>query len=436
MEKKGTTSVSRDYLESLEKKVQDLKTLVEVSSIISSTLDLSELITLVMEKAKNIMDAEACSLLLYNRATDKLEFAVALCQQGPASDTLKNSVTLDIGQGIAGWVAENREPIIVEDAVRDSRFYLEADRLTGFVTKSMIAAPLIGRSGLIGVAEIMNPKGKPHFDDYDMEIFQSLCRQVSVAMENAFFHKSALERERLRRELEIAAALQRSFLPDSPVLRKGSLTVSALNVSAEQVGGDLYDFIELDHEKTGILIGDVSGKGVFAALYMARIMSEFRHIAHLAAGPAEALQLLSDRLASSPRGMFFTCIYIVANPQTGEVQIAVAGHPPAVRTTAAGAEVMDLPAGPPAGITQSTYPSSRISLQSGERLILLTDGVFDAKDIAGVRLGFDRVVDFIRDNAPEDKLMQMLSDYAEKYSEGAPRADDMTLVEIRMGESV
>lgn len=100
MIKEPTVTVSKDYLKNIEKKVQDFKTLIEVSTIISSTLDFNDLITLVMEKAKKVMDAEACSILLYNKDTNKLEFEVALCKKESTSETLKEKVTLDMGQGI------------------------------------------------------------------------------------------------------------------------------------------------------------------------------------------------------------------------------------------------------------------------------------------------------------------------------------------------
>ncbi len=158
MAKKPEVNVSKDYLKNLEKKVEDLKTLMEVSAIISSTLDFNELMTLVMEKAKDVMDAEACSILLYNKDIDKLEFEVAICEEESTSDILKKKITLDMGQGIAGWVAANKKPLVIKDVKKDKRFYQGADKLTGFVTKSLIAVPLVGRRGLIGVAEVLNPR--------------------------------------------------------------------------------------------------------------------------------------------------------------------------------------------------------------------------------------------------------------------------------------
>src|SRR4030065_1441120 len=103
MAKKSTVSVSEAHLKKLEKKVEDLKILIEVSAIISSTLDLEDLMPLVMDKAKNIMDAEACSILFYNKETNKLEFEVALCKTKTTSEILKKKIIVEMGQGIAGW---------------------------------------------------------------------------------------------------------------------------------------------------------------------------------------------------------------------------------------------------------------------------------------------------------------------------------------------
>ncbi len=426
-------TVDKDYLDVIQKKVEDLKVLIEVSAIISSTLDFNALMSLVMKKAKAVMDAEACSILLYNRDTNRLEFDLALCGEEAVSDILKRKVTLEMGQGIAGWVAENKTPLLIKDAKTDSRFYPEADRLTGFTTKSLIAVPLSGRRGLIGVAEIINPRNKDSFSDYDVEIFQTLCRQVAIAIENARFHKESVERERLRQEIEIAATLQRSFLPESPVFKKGNLTVSAVNITATKVGGDIYDFIEPVENRVGIFVGDVCGKGISAALYMAKIISDFRYIAHMKGSPEEVMGRLNSILSSSPRGMFLTAVYIISDANTGEIEISAAGHPPPLYLTKGEVRVMDVPSGPPLGVMSYKYPASAITLQGGDRLILLTDGVFEARNTEGQRIGFDRIVEFIKKNRGEAQLVKMVIDYVDDFSRGTERADDLTMVEMRWG---
>ena len=414
-------------LRALERKVESFKTLVEISTIISSTLDLEELMSLVMEKAKGVMGAEACSILFYNRDMQKLEFEVAVCEEGDASNILKKKVLLDIGQGIAGWVAEHLEPLVIEDVKKDPRFFQGADKMTGFETKGLIAVPLIGRRGLIGVAEMVNP-GR---FDFDMEIFRLLCRQFAIAIENSFAHKESLERERLRQELDIAAALQRSFLPESPTFSLGDLSVSAVNISAAKVGGDIYDFVTPAEGKLGVLIGDVSGKGVSAALYMAKASSDFRYISSRAESPGAVLDGLNAALSRYPRGMFLTALYLIADSAKGEALIACAGHPPCIRITAEEVRVLSVASGPPLGIVPASYETTSITLGRGERLILLTDGVFDAKDRSGGRLGFEQVVEFIRRHRDEEDIVRMIVDRVSDFSEGTEWADDLTVVEVR-----
>ncbi len=428
---KATIKVSQEYLKDLERKVSDLKTLIDVSVLLSSMLDFNTLMTVVMEKAKEVMDAEGCSILLYNRETGKLEFEVVLSSEETTSEVLKKKITLDMGQGIAGWVAKEGKPLLVKDAMTDRRFFKDADLKTGFITKSLIAVPLMGRRGLIGVAEILNPRTKACFTEYDTELFQTLSRQVAIAIENALFHDESIKRERLKQELEIASQVQKSFLPKSPFLRKGDLSVSAVNISAEKVGGDLYDFIEFSDDSAGILIGDVSGKGISAALYMAKVMSDFHAAAHDRKSPASVFNSLNSLLQDTPMGMFLTACYMIVDVSSGKVSISSAGHPPPILMTSEGVTIMDVPSGPPLGILSQEYPLSEVQLKDGDRMIILTDGVYDAKNRKGDRIGFDSIVDHIMRCRQDDQIIERIIEFIEEFSRGSERADDLTMVEIR-----
>lgn len=425
-------SVSRDYIKGLEKKVSDLNTLIDVSAIISSTLDFNTLITLIMEKAKAVMNAEACSLLLYNRVTGKLEFEVALGENADTAEMLKKTITLDMGQGIAGWVAENRSPVLVEDVSKDSRFFKEADIKTGFITKSLLAVPLVGRGGLIGVAEVINPVGRAPFTEYDVEIFQTFCTQVSVAIENARFHKDALEKERLHQELELAAVVQKSFLPPEPSLIHEPFELSAVNIPAQKIGGDLYDFIELKDGHIGVLIGDVSGKGISAALYMAKVISDFRYIARIDISPDRVLNNLNAMLSRTSLSMFLTAIYMVINTVKEMAEFSIAGHPPIISIKKGVVDIINDPSGPPLGILpEFVYKKDDLSFDAGDRLFFVTDGVFDVTDCNGERLGFGRLSEFIKGHASSEDLMKELLSFVEGYSVETSKTDDITMVEIR-----
>ncbi|MBV6341489.1 MAG: GAF domain-containing SpoIIE family protein phosphatase [Candidatus Magnetobacterium sp. LHC-1] len=427
--------VNETYLRTLERRVDDLQTLIEVSTIISSTLDFNKLISLVMDKAKNVMNAEACSILLYNKQTNKLEFAYAISKETATANVLSTPFTLDMGQGVAGWVAQTLQTVIIEDVTTDERFFEETDRFSGFTTKSLIAVALVGRGGLIGVAEILNPRDKHCFCQYDEELFSSLCRQITIAIENAMFYHESLEMEKVRQELEIASVLQKSFLPDTSVFRRGAVEVRAVNIPAEQVGGDIYDFIEPVGGKVGIFVGDVSGKGVSAAMYMAKIISDFRYNARLEDSPDVVLGNLNAALLKGPLGMFVTAVYLIIDVSTGAVNISNGGHPPFLLARDNKITVIDPPGGPPLGIIAAKYPLTSMTLNRGDRLLLITDGVFDTKNRLGQRLGFDALVAALNrtDNAPYAQgLIDYVVDYVNKFAEGTrTRVDDLTLVELR-----
>lgn len=428
MQPEPMTTISERELANLRKRLAALENMSELSSLLSSAIELDQLMPLVIDRAKQDMDAEACSILFYNRETNKLEFEVAICAEDDTCSVLKKMISLDMGQGIAGWVAEQEKTLVITDARSDSRFFQGADAATGFVTRNMIAVPLIGRSGLIGVAEIINFNRQ----DYDIELIEQLCRQFAISIENAIYHRDAIKRERLKQELEIAATVQQSFLPSTPSCSRNAVTVSAFSRPAAQVGGDLYDFIEPVDGMLGLLIGDVSGKGISAALFMAKVISDFRFLARGERSPGAVLSRLNASLTNAPRGMFVTVMYAVVNTGTGRVTLACAGHPPAIHVAEAAARELAVPSGPPLGIMDFTYPDTPLSLHPGERLLFVTDGVFEAKNPQGERWGYETMLAVINQNSRQPDLMKIIVDYVDVFAASAPQADDTTLVEMHV----
>ncbi len=206
--------------------------------------------------------------------------------------------------------------------------------------------------------------------------------------------------------------------------------MSAISLSAAQVGGDLYDFIELSPTRVGMFIGDVSGKGISAALYMAKVISDFKHIAHRVLDPQTAFSGLNSVLFEAPRGMFLTGIYAIVDVSTGNISLSVAGHPPFLWVTGGEAKVMNVASGPPLGILPNEYPCVQLLLNRGDRMLFVTDGVFEAKNKEQTRIGFAKLVGFIKDHMDESNLLQKVVDYVNDFSRDLPRADDLTIVEL------
>ena len=199
----------------LEEKIQRFRSLIETSAILSSSLDLDEVLRLVLERAQKVVNGEASAILLYNSETNKLEFEVALGEKGGLIQSLRPKMTLELGQGIAGTVAKTRQVEWVPDAANDPRVARSVDATTGFVTKNILCGPMTSRDRLVGVAEVMNLAHPERCGPDDMEVFGAFCQQVGVAIENARLHHVLLEREREKQQLEFAAVVQQSFLPSS-----------------------------------------------------------------------------------------------------------------------------------------------------------------------------------------------------------------------------
>jgi sigma-B regulation protein RsbU (phosphoserine phosphatase) len=217
-----------------------------------------------------------------------------------------------------------------------------------------------------------------------------------------------------------------------PSLSRGNMTISALSRPASQIGGDLYDFAEPADGLLGLLVGDVSGKGISAALFMAKVISEFRFHARGVTSPGTVLSALNASLAGAPRGMFVTALYVIADTKSGMLQIACAGHPPAVFMNESGCRTIDVPSGPPIGIMDFAYPSTPLPFAAGNRLLVVTDGVFDAKNPVGERWGFDAMLTVINKHATSPNLMKVILDHVDAFADSAPQADDTTIAEIRI----
>ena len=222
-------------LQELQARVEDLSSLIHVTNIISSTLDQVELLGLVMEKAQEVMRAEASSVFLINEERDVLECEVAL---GSHSDKITKIIRLEKGQGVAGWVWENGTSLIVPDVSKDDRFYSAADQKSGFQTKSILAVPLQNKEKIIGVAEVINRTDGNEFTHYDLDLFKTFCQQVAMSIENARVHQIELEQERLRQQLESAKEIQPSFMPQKlPQGENGIFDIAARNLPASTSGG-------------------------------------------------------------------------------------------------------------------------------------------------------------------------------------------------------
>jgi sigma-B regulation protein RsbU (phosphoserine phosphatase) len=214
--------------------------------------------------------------------------------------------------------------------------------------------------------------------------------------------------------------------------------LEAKSLPALTVGGDFYDFLSLNPDRLAVMIGDVSGKGVPAALFMAKLIGDFRVAGQRLGSPEAILEELNlDLSVRARRGMFVSTQYLVLNAATGETRVANGGHVPFLwyHGQAGEVEVVDLEGGPPLGILPSaTYPQTTLSLERGDSLLLLTDGVLECTNGSGEAFGFPRLVETVEAAGRRERLLvQPILQAVEAFTAEGRRHDDLTLVQVAWG---
>lgn len=408
----------------------NLSCLIESSKVINSSLNLPKILNKVTLISKNILSAEAGSLMLFDKNRKYLLFSVALGKKG---HKLKKEIALKIGQGIAGHVAKTGKPVIANNVNKDTRFFNLADKLSGFKTRSVMCVPLKVKNKTIGVLEAINSHRKRGFSLNDLDLFSAFACQIAVAIDNARMHEEDLQNQKLNQELSIARQIQQNLLPKIP--ENIDIKISAKNIPAEQVGGDLYDFIDFGHNKYGIMISDVSGKGIPAALYMVRVMEEFRSAIKIENNFSTALNIVNNALCDKAiMGMFVTLFYIVIDKTIMKAWYTSAGHPPAMYFSADNNrfELLDKAQNPPLGIMPGTkYRHAEMQLAKNSSILLYTDGVVEARNKKGEDFSEERAKQAFLKGINND-IIKEITTTLESYTESNELEDDCTLVSIKL----
>ncbi len=417
-------------LEKLQQKLSDFKKLFAVSEIINSTLDIDELLDRAMKVAGKIMEVEASALMLIDKSAKELVFKIA---HGKSGDKVKE-IRLELGKGIAGWVAKEKKPVLINDVENDPRHFKRADEYSGFKTRAVLCVPLKVKDTTIGVLQVLNPKHKKGFDSEDQKLLENFSSMAAIAIENARMHASLLEKQRVEDELKIGHQIQQNFL-SSKFPEYDGLLFDAKNIPALELGGDFYDFLDFGAGRVGIVVGDVSGKGVPAALFMVKAMSEIRFHASLLANlakPGKLMEKINNILVEkSILGMFITLLIGMVDLRQKTLTSVNAGHYPFLIRDGRGniSEAVCKQALPVGVVPDVKFGETVLELKGGETIIGYTDGIIEARNISREEFGKKRFFDIIKDrNINPEKAIECILDKVVDFSKGAPQHDDLTLV--------
>ena len=346
----------------------DLELLAAISHDFAASPAMSATLANAVHQIMVYMNTEAASIFLLDVSDENL---TCLACAGPVNI---KGLTIAKTQGIIGRTLASNGVQMVRDVSLDNDFSTTVDDSTGFTTRSILCAPLMVKGRMLGALEVINKgKGDGLFNESDMRLLQGLAGMVSLAVHNAQMTEALVEQERMRRELDLAREIQRDLLPGEPPV---DFPVQGLNLSAYEVSGDFYDFFPLADGRIVWGLGDVSGKGMNAAMLMAKTISLFRCLAKTVPNPSLLLALLNNEIfETASRGMFVTMVAGVFDPQSGEVLLANAGHQPPLLRSVSGSYVEIEESSPPLGVAPGMdYALQNIQLDGG-RLYVFTDGV-------------------------------------------------------------
>jgi len=400
-------------------RIEELYLLQRVAQKINSILDLDALLAQIVEDVAGTFGYTRLAVLLKDENTDELVIAAGwtgeLCLKGTRYKIGEND-------GMSGHAAATGETFYSAD-VKKVPFYIAGEE----DTRSEIDIPLKIRGDLIGIFNIQQTCVNG-FTPERIRLLEALAGHVATAIANArLYQRERDERDRMSKELDEARAIQSGLFPgDCPNVE--GFEITGICVPCREVGGDWFDYIRLDGGRLGIVLGDVSGKGMGAAFLMSSARSVLRMQALRGLSPGQVLSEVNKILITDfPSARFVTLIYAVIDPAERKLTFANAGHVYPLIASSDEAKFLETESGLPLGIMESEYSECEIDMRAGNRLFLYTDGITEALNPSGDEYGDARIL--AHAGKPDASVSTLYSDVA-RFSAGAAVADDITVVMV------
>ena len=416
--------------------VDKLRMLLDITKTISRSLDLREVLNLVMDTLDSLIPYDAAGIYLVkcSRPLNELEegadetcvFQTEAVRGYDIADL--QELRLKMGEGLIGHVALRGKPFVAPDVSKEPRYINARAR-----TRSEMIAPIISNNEVIGVFDLESDELDAYSND-DIEILMLLASQVAIIIEKVMLHDQLIEKKRLETQLEVARQVQLELLPPRDPQLEG-FDISGYNFPTEEVSGDYYDWVRIYDDQIGIVIADVSGKGVPAALLMAFLRASLRAATHIGYAPHISMAKVNYLLWESiERNQFVTAFYGILDATNRTLAYSNAGHNPPLLIDADGTAQFEERGGVPLGMFRdSRYYEYYVTLDRGQMLVLYTDGVTEAMNSALEEFGRDRLVESVRRcrNLGAREMIESIHRDVTEWTDGQGAHDDVTFFIIK-----
>ena len=405
---------------------QDLAPLLEVTRRLAEPFDLMSMLAEVIKAAKQVLDAERGAVWLYDKTANELVLQVA---------TDIAPVRVPATTGLVGSCAQNRQLINVTDCYADPRFNADLDRQSNYRTRCMLTLPLIDhQNALVGVLQVLNKRDSV-FDVDDEVLATSLAAQCAVAIQRVQMTNALIESEKMRQELEMARAVQKSTLPEVMPAFAGYEVYGESN-PADLTGGDTFDVALVD-DKLLLVLGDATGHGLAPALQVTQMQAMLRMAFRLGTPLDVAYMQLNNQLCLMlDDDKFITAFIGLLNPRDHTMRYHSGGQAPILHYRAADQtwHRRHPTCFPLAAMSIAAVRSAaELVLGAGDMLVLLSDGIFEYHNDAGEMFGEQRVMELVADcrDLPLSETAELLMDAVKRFANGAPQEDDITILLLK-----
>ncbi len=406
--------------------LSEISVLHEITRAFEDAKSLDNLLHYIVDHARSLMRTESASLMLHIPETNELEFKVVL---GPKSEEVK-PFRLAMGKGIAGWVAQNKEPILIPDAYQDERFDPSFDKRSGYRTKSILCVPLLHKGKTIGVMTVLNRLDDEPFNENDKNSIFSFASQAALAIENARLIQTEIEKERLDKELQVAAEIQRLLLP-SEIPAFPQLQISASYLPCKEVSGDYFNIFKADENNLIVVVADVAGKGIPAAMMVSNMQAKLAAYLEESRDLISIVTRLNSMIKNSMEDRFITFFIGIYNSLEEKLSYINAGHNPPILFNN---RIQELKTG---GIFIGSLPwqyeKETIAVRKNDILIFYTDGLVEAMNDKKEDFGEKRVFEIIKKNKMKsaEEIQNEIKYAVKKHIQTSQLEDDFTLIVIK-----
>jgi len=406
---------------------EHLLTLYKITGTMNSSLQFDEALNNVMDAVMEVTNAQRGFLMIADDETGELRTLVV---KGVDNETLDQE---GYSTTIVREVVNTRQPLLTNNAQFDTR-YQAGQSIIMRGLRAILSAPMIRQGRLIGVIYVDTAMRAGNFSQADRDLLSAVAGQAGIALENARLYTVAVEKGRIEKELQLAADIQHSLLPQAMPSVEGYEIVSTWE-AARETAGDFYDAFQLGDERFGAVIADVSDKGLGAAMFMAVARTMIRSHAHMGMTPTDTIAKTNDLILEDAESGMFVTVYHSHFDAGGTSYHVNAGHNPPMIYSSETGEVEMLPRG---GRAIGWFPDNplneiQIQLNAGDIIVYYTDGLTEAENPRQEPYGEERLAGVIKQNATqsaEELLATIIAD-VDEFADGEPPFDDMTIMVVR-----